>query len=352
MKPSLRPLTIAALIGAVFFALALVQSSSASFRKFYNFNGPARYLGNVCTDGFTISFAQPWEDWPGLQRKVEVRTSADNTEIISRELELNWTHLTRTVDEETGNASFTSSPYSPFCEAATISDPAYFAPNQQLVCGDLLRVYWPEPLSAGTKVDFLYYALYGDTWDNMMASCWEDDPKSCVTDFAVVDNCRVGSNRVQAQISSLVSASTTITSSLTAEIEAEDLDFPLPRTPGVDISLNGAGINSVMMSIVDPFGTVVYSHTAAVPPYCLFGKTEQGYCQPWVFTDHDYTWPAGQPVTPGPHYIRAVVDGYYSNDQTVDWAVYVQRTDWQEHRYLPFIEASSSWPATARQRSR
>ena len=347
MKPPVRPLVVAALLLSVFFALAIVQSSSASFRRFYNFEGPGRYLGNICTDGFTISFAQLENDSAGPRRRVEVYADVNNTELISQELDLKWVRLNPSRDANTDKVIFTSSPASPFCDALAIASRSDFGDGEDdALCADLLRVYWKQPLSPGTTVNISYSSAYGDDWRSMDASCDIEDPTSCITDKqAVVDDCRVGSNRIQPRISNLASSqSSTGTGSLAVAIEAEDLEFPLPEV--ANISVNGAGIKSVAMTLIDPFGTAVYSHVDSSPPYCLFGETEAGRCQSWLFADHNYTWPGGQPVAPGIHRVRASVDGYYSNDETTEWAIDVQRTYWQELRYLPLVEAHSSWPNT------
>lgn len=348
MKPPVRPLVVASLLLSVFFALAFVQSSSASFRKFHNFDGPGRYLGNICTDGFTISFADEEGDFRGSKRRVEVHADVDDRELISQELDLKWIRLDPTGAENTDNLTFTSTPASPFCDALALAVRSDFNRGDGAgLCADLLRVYWKEPLPPGTTINISYSAAYDDgEWYSMEPSCDAADPTSCITDKqAVVDDCRVGSNRIQPRISNLASSqSSTGTGSLAVAIEAEDLEFPLPEV--ANISVNGAGIKSVAMTLIDPFGTAVYSHVDSSPPYCLFGETEAGRCQSWLFADHNYTWPGGQPVAPGIHRVRASVDGYYSNDETTEWAIDVQRTYWQELRYLPLVEAHSSWPNT------
>ena len=94
---------------------------------------------------------------------------------------------------------------------------------------------------------------------------------------------------------------------------------------------NGDGIAWVEMSVVDPAtGAVVYDVTrdtvsntvpntvpddaagdtaddtagdAAGVVYCAFSET----CLPWVFSEHNYTWPSGVQVHNGPYLLRATV---------------------------------------------
>ena len=66
-------------------------------------------------------------------------------------------------------------------------------------------------------------------------------------------------------------------------------------------SSDGAGINSVEMTIYDPNGGVVQTRTEQNVPYCSFGN-DQPECPAWKFAEHDYRWPNGTPVCRGQGY--------------------------------------------------
>jgi len=154
-----------------------------------------------------------------------------------------------------------------------------------------------------------------------------------------VSACRLGTPWVSLLQSAPMSTTALISDSLVFELSTAD-----PAMPVVE---NGSGINSVAMSVLGPDGGNIYSATDDSPPYCLFGETQDGACAEWQFSQHSYTWPSGWPLVPGPHHLRATIDTVYSEgDTTVDWQIDVQRTYWQEHRYLPYIEARVSYPTS------
>jgi hypothetical protein len=69
---------------------------------------------------------------------------------------------------------------------------------------------------------------------------------------------------------------------------------------------DGAGINSVEMTVFDPNGGVVQTRTEQNAPYCSFGN-DQPQCPAWVFAEHDYRWPNGTPVCRGQGYQALMV---------------------------------------------
>lgn len=74
---------------------------------------------------------------------------------------------------------------------------------------------------------------------------------------------------------------------------------------------NGDGIESIRMSVIDQatgadiFWGEPISSTEVVTDttFCLF--TED--CSPYVFADHDYAWPNGEPIEDGAYLLRALV---------------------------------------------
>lgn len=66
-------------------------------------------------------------------------------------------------------------------------------------------------------------------------------------------------------------------------------------------SQDGAGINSVEMTIVNPNGLVVQTRTEQNAPYCSFGN-DQPACPAWIFAENGYRWPNGTPVCRGQGY--------------------------------------------------
>ena len=93
-----------------------------------------------------------------------------------------------------------------------------------------------------------------------------------------------------------------VTDTLVFEARAYDPDV------GAD---NGDGIARTEMQIIDmATGEQVHAvvHTNAIPMLgnkatCAFSSD----CGPWVFSQHNYTWPSGEPVTGGSYLLRATI---------------------------------------------
>jgi hypothetical protein len=66
-------------------------------------------------------------------------------------------------------------------------------------------------------------------------------------------------------------------------------------------SQDGAGINSVDITIFDPNGAVVQTRTEFNAAYCAFGN-DQPACPAWKFAEHGNQWPTGIPVCRGQGY--------------------------------------------------
>jgi hypothetical protein len=91
---------------------------------------------------------------------------------------------------------------------------------------------------------------------------------------------------------------------------AEQVDLPvfdqqvvfqlLVNDPGFGLQ-DGAGINSVDITIFDPNGLVVQTRTEVNAPYCAFGN-DRPECPAWIFAEHGNLWPNGIPVCRGQGY--------------------------------------------------
>ena len=66
-------------------------------------------------------------------------------------------------------------------------------------------------------------------------------------------------------------------------------------------SHDGAGINSVEITIFNPNGEVVQTRTEQNAPYCAFGN-DRPECPAWKFAEHGNQWPNGSPVCRGQGY--------------------------------------------------
>lgn len=66
-------------------------------------------------------------------------------------------------------------------------------------------------------------------------------------------------------------------------------------------SQDGAGINSVEITIFSPNGEVVQTRTEQNAPYCAFGN-DLPECPAWKFVEHSNLWPNGLPVCRGQGY--------------------------------------------------
>jgi formylglycine-generating enzyme required for sulfatase activity len=122
-----------------------------------------------------------------------------------------------------------------------------------------------------------------------------------------IDDCQINPSLV-ADIAQIGPEDTTprVSDALVFEVRAYD--------PAVGTA-NGDGIQMVEMQILDPDdGAAVFStelvtesplETAVETEvvYCAFAED----CAPWVFSEHNYTWPGGDPVRSGPYLLRAIV---------------------------------------------
>jgi hypothetical protein len=79
---------------------------------------------------------------------------------------------------------------------------------------------------------------------------------------------------------------------------------------------DGAGINTVEMTIFDPSGQVVQTRTEQNAPYCAFGN-DQPECPAWKFAEHGNQWPNGSPVCRGQGY-QAIMTVNAKNDDNED----------------------------------
>lgn len=79
---------------------------------------------------------------------------------------------------------------------------------------------------------------------------------------------------------------------------------------------NSAGIAAVRYELFDAFGNLVYSSEERTAAYCAFGGN--GPCTPWVFAEHNNTWPDGQSIQPGSHTLRATVTSAKGGVSTIE----------------------------------
>jgi hypothetical protein len=84
-------------------------------------------------------------------------------------------------------------------------------------------------------------------------------------------------------------------------------------------SQNGAGINSVEITIFNPNGEVVQTRTEQNAPYCAFGN-DLPECPAWKFAEHGNQWPNGFPVCRGQGYQAIMtVDAQNGSNQDALW---------------------------------
>jgi hypothetical protein len=84
-------------------------------------------------------------------------------------------------------------------------------------------------------------------------------------------------------------------------------------------SSDGAGINSVNITIFNPNGIVVQARTEQNAPYCSFGN-DQPECPPWIFAEHGNQWPNGSPVCQGQGYQAIMtVDAQNGSNEDALW---------------------------------
>ncbi len=81
-------------------------------------------------------------------------------------------------------------------------------------------------------------------------------------------------------------------------------------------SQDGDGIENVTFRITDPSGALVHERTENQAGYCVFGGGEPD-CTVWVFAEHDYRWPDGEPMANGTHNVQATINP--EDGDNVDW---------------------------------
>jgi hypothetical protein len=76
---------------------------------------------------------------------------------------------------------------------------------------------------------------------------------------------------------------------------------------------DGAGIDTVEFLIFDSDGEEVHYQEEQRLAYCVFSGNEPD-CEPWVFADHDYRWPGGQPIRNTTYNVRILITPTDSED--------------------------------------
>lgn len=85
---------------------------------------------------------------------------------------------------------------------------------------------------------------------------------------------------------------------------------------------DGAGIDRVDLRIIKD-GQEVYQRMERNAAYCAFSGGEPD-CNIWVFAEHGYTWPGGQPIEPGLHLLRATAYAKNGQTATVEMTIEIQ----------------------------
>jgi len=86
---------------------------------------------------------------------------------------------------------------------------------------------------------------------------------------------------------------------------------------------DGDGIENVTFRITGPSGTLVHERTENNAGYCVFGGGEPD-CTVWVFADHGYRWPDGEPITNGTHDVEATINPENGDSVTWMWSFKVE----------------------------
>jgi hypothetical protein len=119
---------------------------------------------------------------------------------------------------------------------------------------------------------------------------------------------------------------------LVGDIILPGYPLPVPETPVFETAIvfylrvrdpdagtqDGAGIDSVDITITDPNGEVVNTRTEQNAKYCGFGGGEPD-CNVWVFADNGNTWPNGQPVVAGIYEVGMTVHAQNPDNDQAFW---------------------------------
>jgi hypothetical protein len=86
---------------------------------------------------------------------------------------------------------------------------------------------------------------------------------------------------------------------------------------------DGDGIKNVTFTIQNKRGTLVHERTENHAGYCVFGGGEPE-CNVWVFADHDYRWPDGEPIANGTYDVNARINPEHGDDVNWIWTFAVE----------------------------
>jgi len=171
------------------------------------------------------------------------------------------------------------------------------------------------PLARSGSI-FSYAGYYTLLWNEIvpaapLITCYSGAGSGFCRTTLDIEDCQINPGLV-AHIAQIGIQNTTriVTDTLVYEVRTYD--------PNLGTN-NGDGIAQVEMKIIDPSsGLEVYAidhsqtdigdPTTPISPtvgveYCAFSQD----CDPWVFSEHDYTWPNGEPIENGSYLLRATV---------------------------------------------
>ena len=86
---------------------------------------------------------------------------------------------------------------------------------------------------------------------------------------------------------------------------------------------DGDGIKNVTFTVTDGSGKQVHERKENNAGYCMFGGGEPE-CDVWVFADHDYKWPDGEPIVDGTYNVNARINPENGNDVNWGWTFVVE----------------------------
>jgi hypothetical protein len=314
--PTSRIVAIAIAVSSVLLA---VQSGSASFRRFRDFDVNAIYIGPVCRDGVAIGIKHESLPHTLELRKVQVMAAGDKAALLGETLIYTPTYGLRDLIPN----SPTEVPvddWNPFCKAFDTER----IDGENRSCGGPYYVEWDPPLTPGRQVDIYYFRNVGGAW--IQVSTLASNPLPLPASDRTVEDCLVHDLTVElAQVTA--AAATQQDTVLLFEVMAYDPNWPNLQS--------GDGITLVNLSIADQAGNELYRTTDTQAPYCAFGQEGGTICQPWNFADHDYTWPSGAPFLPGRYQLRATAYNYDGYMHTETWEVMLARTVWPRYVYAP-----------------
>ena len=278
-----------ALVGAIVFTLLLASGSDAQAggRAFRAWTELMTAIERVCMDGIRLGMADTY----GHKHKL---VFVDEGQGVPTNDSPNVGTLGEIELDQKSNGSFPN----PYCNNPIPTNSNGFNVN---FCRGTIPVYWNREFPVGERLDLFVYKF-----DDKKGYIQHDDNTFPIKDALVVSDCTVDDITTGVVQTGPETTATVVAGALVFQARAFDPNWG---------PSDGDGIESVEMNLVESNGNIVHKQTERAAPYCLFGGNNP--CPNWVFQDHGYRWPNGQPINSGRLTLQATAKRHDGGSETV-----------------------------------